>query len=216
METGTSVVLVVDDDPSMLFATETILTRAGYGTLAASSPRQALKHSRDFDGTIHLLLSDIHMPEMDGLMLAYRILAERADTRILLMSALGKADSRLPLLRKPYSMDHLLQQVAHVIDGPPVLLSEVFAGEAPLDTQLQFELTQELTAARRKYLESSRTLLEATKSGVSEIPNPDGTLRIRQQARESQRAFAEYQKARKHLDEHMAALERRSDPEREF
>jgi two-component system cell cycle sensor histidine kinase/response regulator CckA len=119
------VILVVDDDADILRATAEALRRRGYSPIAASGPLEALKKSRDFTGEIHLLLTDLTMPEMDGLGLAKEVLAERSHIRVLLMSAYS-LPSRLPFLKKPFRMKQLLERVAHVIAGPPPALADLF------------------------------------------------------------------------------------------
>jgi DNA-binding response OmpR family regulator len=113
------VVLVVDDDAMILRATEAILRRGGYSPTSASGPIEALRKSRGFRGEIHLLLTDVMMPGMNGPTLARRIIAERPLIRVLLISAGTNVSSRMPLLKKPFSMDELLARVAQVIEGPP-------------------------------------------------------------------------------------------------
>ena len=110
-------VLVVDDDLRMLSATERTLRHGGYSVIAAPGPLEALEKARAFQGEIHLLLTDVRMPAMDGTVLAQQILAERAHIRVLLMSG-GKVESRLPLLKKPFHTAQFLVQVAKVISGP--------------------------------------------------------------------------------------------------
>lgn len=122
------VVLVVDDDAMILRATEAILRRGGYSPTSASGPIEALKKSRGFKGEIDLLLSDVMMPGMNGLTLARRIIAERPLIRVLLTSASTNVSSRMPLLKKPFSMDQLLARVAQVIEGPPAASSRRFRG----------------------------------------------------------------------------------------
>jgi len=68
---------------------------------------------------IHLLLTDMIMPEMDGLELARQITAERGSIRVLLMTAHTDAESPLPILMKPFRMHELLDRVRQVLDGPP-------------------------------------------------------------------------------------------------
>jgi len=118
LEPQAQTVLVVDDDLRMLSATERILRRGGYSVIAASGPLEALEKSRAFQGEIHLLLADVTMPEMKGMVLAQEILTQCERTRVLLMSGNGKVESRLPLLKKPFGMAQLLEQVARVISDP--------------------------------------------------------------------------------------------------
>jgi CheY-like chemotaxis protein len=102
----------------MLCATEGILRRGGYSPIAATGPLEALKKSRDFGGEIHVLLTDLVMPVMDGVTLAQQIVSERPQIRVLLMSG-TIVSSRLPLLKKPFRMHQLLEQVGSLISGPP-------------------------------------------------------------------------------------------------
>jgi DNA-binding NtrC family response regulator len=78
--------LVVDDDETMLLSVEAILRRGGYSTIGASGPLQALSKSRNFHGEIHLLLTDIVMPKMNGVALAEQLITERKNIRVLLMT----------------------------------------------------------------------------------------------------------------------------------
>src|SRR5262249_24598880 len=123
------IVLIVDDDESMLRATASVIRRGGYTPIEASGPREALDKSRDFKGDIHLLLTDVQMPAMDGLTLAQHVLGERPHIRVLLMSGTN-VPSYLPLVKKPYHIDQLLAQVSTVLDGPPPLPADVFAHDS--------------------------------------------------------------------------------------
>ena len=116
-----NVILVVDDDPVILPSIGTMLRLAGYHPILASGSLQALNEARNFPGEIHLLLTDIVMPEMDGFELAQQITADRRDIRVLLMTGYTDVASRLPVLRKPFHMAELLDKVRKVIDGPSPL-----------------------------------------------------------------------------------------------
>jgi CheY-like chemotaxis protein len=91
--TRSLVVLVADDDVLVRTLIHTILTRSGYSVLMAADGEEALELSRSYSGEIHLLLSDITMPRMDGFKLAARIREERPSTRALLIS--GKTSSEI-------------------------------------------------------------------------------------------------------------------------
>jgi len=198
------IVLVVDDDKILLQSFEAILRRRDYSPIAAFSPLEALKKSRDFRGDIHLLLTDVTMPEMDGFTLARQILAERPQIRILMMSGNTNVSTRLPLLRKPFSMHELLEQIAKVISGPPPLPIDLLMETAPSEYGLRAALTAEVDQARRRYLDFSRELLEITKDVPSGMPYPDSSMRIQRPAAELHRLFEEYQKARKKLDDYVS------------
>ena len=202
------IVLVVDDDINILHSFEAILRRGDYSPITVFSPLLALQKSRDFSGDIHLLLTDVVMPEMDGLTLAQSILAERPQIRILLMSGYTNTSTRLPLLRKPFSMHELLERVAKVIGGPPLLPSDVLLDKKPSKERSRAALTAELDKARRRYLESSRELLKVTQEVPSGIPNPDGLMRIQRPASKLRLLFEEYQSARKKLDYQIRQFDR--------
>jgi CheY-like chemotaxis protein len=212
MDHGDQVVLVVDDDTNLLRATEAILRRGGYLTIAASGPLEALEKSRGFQGAIHLLLTDVLMPAIDGPALAELILAERPQTRVLLISGEANVQSRLPLLKKPVRMKYLLEQVSNVIDGSPALPSDVLRDRESWGTSVRADLTAQLDEARGRFLESARNLIELMKDVPSGLPHPDGLALLQQSAKAQHRAFEEYQEARKKLDDHIAGDE--TKPER--
>jgi CheY-like chemotaxis protein len=208
MRPADHIILVVDDDPSLLGVTEGILGLAGYATIAASGPLEALRKSRNFEVDIHLLLTDVDMPEMDGLALAACILAERAHTRVLLVSGVPPANTKLPLLKKPFGGNELLEEVARVIAGAPTLLSDVYTyGGCSLD-RVGAALQSEVDEARRKYLDVTLGFLNVTGDVPSGIPNPDGALRLQLVTRDRQRAFDVYQRARKKLEDYVSAERR--------
>ena len=93
-----------------------VLTRQGYRVLAASNGEAALAMSDRFPEPIHLLLTDVVMPGMDGRELAQRMAARRPSTKTLFMS--GYAEPPLPddiLLHKPITPDALARKVADVL-----------------------------------------------------------------------------------------------------
>jgi DNA-binding NtrC family response regulator len=120
--------LVVDDDEDMLVSVEAMLRRGDYSAIGASGPLQALSKSRNYHGEIQLLLTDIVMPQMSGVRLAQQLITERETIRVLLMTGYTEAPCQLPLLRKPFRMNELLDKVRKVIDGPPAFEIGEFAG----------------------------------------------------------------------------------------
>jgi DNA-binding NtrC family response regulator len=113
--------LLVDDDEGILKTAGAMLRRGGYSVITASGPLQALRAAREFHGEIHLLLTDIVMPGMDGVALAQKLAAERPNLHILLITGYTDVRGRLPLIRKPFSMNQLLEKVRNVIKGSPGL-----------------------------------------------------------------------------------------------
>ena len=80
-------ILVVDDDPDVLSLAVDILEMARYTVLSTADPRHALPLVRTHAATIHLLLTDVVMPVMNGLQLAAEVQALCPEVKILLMSA---------------------------------------------------------------------------------------------------------------------------------
>jgi two-component system, cell cycle sensor histidine kinase and response regulator CckA len=83
---GAETVLVVDDDESVLSAATRMLSKAGYTVLRASSPVEAEALAAAHAGEIHLLVTDVMTPQMNGGELARRICMARPATRVLYMS----------------------------------------------------------------------------------------------------------------------------------
>ena len=110
-----AVVLLVDDEPAVLRMVEAVLANAGFTVLTAVDGPEALKVSRDYPGAIHLLLTDVVMPEMDGPKLAEKLTQERPRMRVLLMS--GHSPHQIPeaflsrLLQKPFHPRELLERI---------------------------------------------------------------------------------------------------------
>jgi two-component system, cell cycle sensor histidine kinase and response regulator CckA len=103
-----------------------MLQASGYTVLTAADPAAALELSDRHPGPIHLLLTDVVMPEMSGPELRQRLKRLRPRTRVLYMSgytdeALGRhgvLEPRTFLLQKPFSIDALGQKVREVLDAP--------------------------------------------------------------------------------------------------
>src|SRR5262245_49037692 len=202
------IVLIVDDDECMRHATASVLRRGGYTPIVASGPREALEKSRDFKGDVHLLLTDVQMPAMDGLTLAQHVLGERPHMRVLLMSGTN-VSSYLPLVKKPFHIDQLLGQVSTVLDGPPPVPADVSAKQDFSSASMR--LTAELDDARRQFLASSQEFLAVTKDVPSGLPAADGIRWIEVSARARQRAYDKYRRAQKRLDDHFRAKDSRTE-----
>jgi CheY-like chemotaxis protein len=120
---GPWVVLVAEDDVLVRNLINTVLMRAGYSVLLASDGEEALELSRRYQGEIHLLLSDVVMPRMDGLELAARIREERPLARALLVS--GKMSSEIvegnalfDFLHKPFVPGQLRSKLQEILTRP--------------------------------------------------------------------------------------------------
>ena len=121
---GSETILLVEDEDEVRAVLHQILVSRGYRVLQAGSGEEALVISRLHRGPVHLLLTDVTMPEMKGPELAQRLRAERPATRILFMS--GYNDEQLsdggpgaPLcLQKPFSPLRLGETVRSILDQP--------------------------------------------------------------------------------------------------
>jgi DNA-binding NtrC family response regulator len=115
---GAGTVLVVDDDLGVRRLTARMLRTVGYQVLEAESGAEALR-TLENDPGIRLLVTDIVMPEMDGLALADLALAKVPHLRIVLMTGhapeltaqLDLRESPLPVLLKPFTAEQLLGKV---------------------------------------------------------------------------------------------------------
>jgi len=118
-------ILVVDDEPEVLSMASDMLRAFGYRVLSTGDPREALRLARSSTDPIHLLLSDVVMPLMNGGELARQLRAIRPDVRVLFMSAystefvedygvrLGPGE---PFLVKPFGLAELKSKVRAVLD----------------------------------------------------------------------------------------------------
>ena len=92
-------ILVVDDEVPLRNVARNVLESQGYFVLSANDGEEALIISRQYPGTIHALLSDVHMSHIDGFQLRERILFERRRTEVLLMSGASKCpEESIPFL----------------------------------------------------------------------------------------------------------------------
>jgi two-component system cell cycle response regulator CpdR len=100
------VVLVVDDDSSVLDTVAQMLEELGCEVLRASSGPEALDQlSRD--DRIEILITDINMPDMDGHELAHRAQRIKPELRVLQLSGRERRRGGYPMIRKPFSFEDL-------------------------------------------------------------------------------------------------------------
>jgi DNA-binding NtrC family response regulator len=117
----------VDDDASVLHLVRVILSTAGYEVLAADNGWNAIRIFENTATPIHLLLTDVMMPDLTGPVLASRLQTLKPDLRVLFIS--GFHDSAMiqqfaslkgfPVVPKPFTRDGLLRAVAGVLDALP-------------------------------------------------------------------------------------------------
>jgi two-component system, cell cycle sensor histidine kinase and response regulator CckA len=130
------VILVVDDDPFVLDTICAMLVHSGFTALRAGSVKAALALARLRSAPIHLLLSDVLLPEMSGPDMAQRFLALHPEARCLFMAGLPdspeiseKIFSRgLPFLAKPFLPATLAEKVRQVLGRSSVAVMRAGSG----------------------------------------------------------------------------------------
>ncbi len=116
-------VLVVEDEVSLLKLASEILDKLGYTVLTAGTPDMALRLVENYTGEIHLLMTDVILPEMNGRDLAVKIKEIRPAMKCLFMSGYtadviahrGMLDEGVQFIPKPFSMRDLAAKVITVL-----------------------------------------------------------------------------------------------------
>ncbi|MGA2225071.1 MAG: ATP-binding protein [Syntrophobacteraceae bacterium] len=122
--TGTETILLVEDDEAILNLGKMILEKLGYTVLAAQTPVHAINLVQEHPGDLHLLITDVVMPEMNGRELAERLNAFLPDLKCLYMSGYtadviahrGILEEGVNFIRKPFGSDDLAAKVRQVLD----------------------------------------------------------------------------------------------------
>jgi len=140
---GTETVLVVEDQEGVRALARDVLKNAGYQVLEAANGSDALLVSETHAGPIHLILTDVIMPGMDGLELARRLQPLRPEAKVLFTSGYtgdvidhrGLRDPGVASLQKPFTPASLIGKVRETLDmasaRPSVLVAD---DSAPIRT----------------------------------------------------------------------------------
>jgi two-component system, cell cycle sensor histidine kinase and response regulator CckA len=121
---GSETVLLVEDEESVRVFASKALEKQGYRVLQARHGRDALLRLSEHDGPVHLVITDIVMPEMGGGELARRLAGERPEVPVLFMS--GYTDDEVAqrglgaeqgFLQKPFTSDGLARKVREALGG---------------------------------------------------------------------------------------------------
>jgi two-component system cell cycle sensor histidine kinase/response regulator CckA len=120
-------ILIAEDEPIVRNLLRAIVQQQGYSFLIAANGQEAMTLSQAYPDEIHMLLTDIQMPIMNGLDLAKEIVKERPSIRILVISGetsdeIRQGNITLPFLKKPFAPDRLLKELRQVLAGPPAKL----------------------------------------------------------------------------------------------
>ena len=121
---GRETVLLVEDELSILRITTTMLERQGYFVLSASTPGEAIRLVAEHPGEVHLLMTDVVMPEMNGRDLARNLIARYPRLKCLFMSGYtadviaqhGVLDERVSFLQKPFAMQEMAAKVREALE----------------------------------------------------------------------------------------------------
>lgn len=120
-------VLLVEDDEKARALVGRLLRESGYSVHEAALPDEALRVCDEFEGRIHLLLSDVVMPQMSGPKLAKLVLERRPETRVMFVSGyierpddVDSVSSGADFLQKPFTPTQLVETVRRVLDNETV------------------------------------------------------------------------------------------------
>ncbi len=124
---GAETVLLVEDEEAILRLGKMILERYGYTVLATASPSEALIMAKQHQGPIHLLITDVVMPGINGQELKDQIISVRPEIITLFISGYtadviahhGVIEEDVQYLQKPFSVKTLAARVREVLDQIP-------------------------------------------------------------------------------------------------
>jgi two-component system cell cycle sensor histidine kinase/response regulator CckA len=115
-------ILVVDDEEDIRIVLRAFLEEWGYDVIVAEGGPAALRLAQDFPGSIDLLITDVRMPEMDGIELARQIPAIQPEIKVLYMSAnikemasTGELRPAANIIGKPFPSASLAEMVRHIL-----------------------------------------------------------------------------------------------------
>ncbi|HLY61482.1 MAG TPA: response regulator [Terriglobia bacterium] len=122
---GQETVLVAEDDGPIRLLVRVSLEARGFTVLEAPDGLEALSLAAQHKGTIHLLLTDLVMPEISGRTLSQRLAAMHPETKVLFMSGYtddavirhGGLEAGTAFLQKPFTPDALVRKVREVLDA---------------------------------------------------------------------------------------------------
>ena len=118
-----SVILVVDDDALFRKLIALLMRLDGHFVLSAANGHEGLELSRQYPGSIDLVITDVEMPRLNGTDLCAHLLEERPEIRVLVMSAADMSkivsqNANLPFLSKPFDPGALRARVQAILAAP--------------------------------------------------------------------------------------------------
>jgi two-component system, cell cycle sensor histidine kinase and response regulator CckA len=126
---GTETVLLVEDEEMVRNLTSEILRESGYRVLEAKHGPEALMLGKEHEGVIHLMLTDVVMPQMSGRVLAEQLAILRRDIKVLYMSGdtddaivhHGVLDEGTAFIGKPFNPSDLVRKVREVLGSSVIV-----------------------------------------------------------------------------------------------
>jgi PAS domain S-box-containing protein len=117
-------ILLVEDERSVLDVVKQIMENLGYTVRAVTGPAEAIKMTRGYPGRIHMLITDVVMPEMSGKDLAEEINKVRPDVKVLFMSGYtsnaivhhGILEKGVSFIQKPFTPESLARKIRDLLD----------------------------------------------------------------------------------------------------
>ena len=122
---GTETVLVAEDEDGVRELLRKVLTEHGHTVLEARHGRDALMLAERYERPIHLLVTDVVMPEMGGPELAQRLVERRPDLQVIYVSGYtndevlrrGIPEEGAAFVQKPFASEDLMRRVREVLDA---------------------------------------------------------------------------------------------------
>ncbi len=121
---GNETILLVEDESAILDMTTMMLQRLGYRVLVASTPADAIRLAQEQTAPIHLLITDVIMPEMNGHELAKQLLARYPGLKQLFMSGYtadviahhGVLEEGVQFIQKPFTLQNLSEKIREALE----------------------------------------------------------------------------------------------------
>jgi two-component system, cell cycle sensor histidine kinase and response regulator CckA len=122
---GKETVLIVEDEPDILNLCKLMIENNGYAVLTAATPGDAINVAMQYKDEIHLLMTDVIMPEMNGCELSRKLLLSRPDLKTLFMSGYttdiiarhGVLEEGVEFISKPFSINTLTKKIHEMLKG---------------------------------------------------------------------------------------------------
>jgi len=140
---GSETILLVEDEPALRQKICKVMEHVGYQVLVARDGDEAFRLASQEPRAIHLLLTDVVMPNLSGARLAERLRTTRPNTKVLYMSGypdIGESNKPLSpqpnFIAKPFVQEELLRRVRAVLDSTPQESPQIGSGIGAVSTEV--------------------------------------------------------------------------------